>query len=95
VIASGLKTNTSLRILDVTDNGMDDEAVAVAAHDETNVEFVSLDFNVFGDDGVAAFSQMLAASSSVTKRTSLAIANLPLAPITWQTTSEPMRHSGP
>lgn len=71
VIASGLKTNTSLRIMDLTDNGMDDEAVdeiaAGLAHGKTNVEFVSLDFNAFGDDGVAALSQMLAANSSVTE----------------------------
>lgn len=68
VMASGLKTNTSLQILDLTGNGMDDEAVAEIAaglaHDETNVEFVSLDFNTFGDDGVAALSQI---NSSVTE----------------------------
>jgi Ran GTPase-activating protein (RanGAP) involved in mRNA processing and transport len=71
VIASGLKTNTSLRILDLTDNSMDDEAIAEIAaglaHGETNVEFVSLDFNAFGDNGVAALSQMLAGNSSVTE----------------------------
>jgi Ran GTPase-activating protein (RanGAP) involved in mRNA processing and transport len=71
VIASGLKTNTSLRILDLADNGMDDEAVAEIAaglaHNETNVEFVSLDFNAFGDDGVATLSQMLAVNSTVTE----------------------------
>jgi Ran GTPase-activating protein (RanGAP) involved in mRNA processing and transport len=70
VIASGLKTNTSLRILDLTANGMDDEAVAEIAAGlvhNTAVEFVSFDFNAFGDQGVAAVSQMLAVNSRVTE----------------------------
>jgi hypothetical protein len=54
------------------------EIAAGFAHDETNVEFVSLDFNSFGDDGVAALSQIRVLPNC----TCLAIACQPLAPST-------------
>jgi len=70
VIATGLKTNTSLRILDFTDNGMDDQAVAELASGlapNSAIEFLSLDFNAFGDVGVKALADMLAVNSSITE----------------------------
>lgn len=61
-LAAGLKSNTSLRVLDLTGNGLDDEAITTLAEGvaRSQLDLLTLDFNAFGDVGVAALSNMLA-----------------------------------
>lgn len=70
-LARGLaSTANSLRVLDLSGNGMDDEAVRELSKGlltlgaNSALEFLSLDFNAFGDDGVEALSLALASSQT-------------------------------
>jgi len=65
-LARGLTGNSILRILDLSGNGMDDEAVSEISKGlkiNLSVEFLSLDFNSFGDDGVRSLADMLKVNS--------------------------------
>jgi hypothetical protein len=70
-LSQGLLDNNRLRLLDLTGSRMDDAAVRCLCNGlktaSSGVEFLSLDFNSFGDDGVVALANMLEVNRSLTE----------------------------
>lgn len=62
-VAHGLSANRRLKVLDLMGNGLDDAALSKIvkglAHDESILEFLSLDFNDIGTVGAQAIANML------------------------------------
>jgi Ran GTPase-activating protein (RanGAP) involved in mRNA processing and transport len=70
-LSQGLVGNTMLRLLDMTGSRMDDSAVHCLCKGlgsaTSGVEFLSLDFNSFGDEGAAALASMLEVNRSISE----------------------------